>query len=268
MRTLIILLLFAANLSLAQNLSYQSGARSAALAHASVGLSDVWAAHHNQAGLAYLEHTTAAVFVSQRYFLKDLNHAALAFATPAGEGRLGMALNYFGFELYNETKLGLNYARQFGSRLSFGLQLNYHRYFVQEANGNRSALTAEAGVMAKPMEKLTLGLHIFNPTRSSLSNENNEQLPLIGRLGARYAFSDRVSLLAELRKNQLYEPRYALGFEYEFVENMIFRTGINTEPIQNSFGLGYRIKNLEANLSFEYARILGSSGGIGLQYQF
>lgn len=268
MRTLSLLLLFAANLCHAQNLSYQSGARSAALAHSSVSLTDVWAAHHNQAGLAFLEQASAAIFVSQGYLLSDLNHGAVAVAIPMETGSIGLSLNYFGFELYNETKLGLNYARKFGARFAFGLQINYHNYYVEEGSGSPSALTAEAGIIAKPMDKLRLGFHIFNPTRSSFNGDTQERLPLIGRLGACYDFSDKVRLMAEVRKNQLFVERYALGFEYEFLKNLSFRTGISSEPLQHSFGLGYRLRDFEANLSYEYSRMLGGTGSIGLQYHF
>lgn len=252
----------------AQNYSNLAGGRSAALAHSSVSFTDVWAAQHNQAGLGFLKKPTVAVSYENRYFLKDLALANAAFVYPSKVGNVGLSVNYFGFELYNQSKFGLNYARAFGKYFSLGLQLNYHSFYVEEGTVNQNAVTFEAGVLAKPIPKVQLGFHIFNPSNNYKNAETEERLPVIGRLGARYAFTDDVALSAEVKKSQDIAEQYALGFEYGLLKNILFRTGVGIRPLRNTFGFGLRFKDFSADMSYEYAYILGNNANISLQYSF
>lgn len=254
--------------SMAQNYGYFAGARSASLAHSSVAISDVWAAHHNQAALAYLEKPSVGVSFEKRYFLSDLSLGNVAFAYPSKLGTIGFSVSYFGFDLYNESKFGLNYSRSFGKYFSFGLQLNYHDYYVEEGIGSPSALTFEAGVLAKPIKKLSLGFHIFNPTASTKNIETEERLPLIARLGALYQVGDDLMITAEVKKHENAKERYAAGVEYQLLEALVFRTGVGVQPLTNTFGLGLKLGWFTTDLSYEYAQVLGSNANISLQYAF
>jgi len=59
------LLLFAF-ITKAGNEDYPIGARSAAMGNASVSLSDMWSAHHNQAGLGFVRNISAGVSYENR----------------------------------------------------------------------------------------------------------------------------------------------------------------------------------------------------------
>lgn len=255
-------------ISVSQNYAYFAGARSSALAHSSVALSDVWSGHHNQAGLAFLEDPVFGISYENRFFLQDLSLANAGFALPTKLGTVGLSLSYFGFELYNESKIGLNYSRKFGQYFSFGLQLNYHSFYVEEGNSTPGFITAEAGILAKPIPKLSIGFHVFNPTNSYKNKDTDQQLDPILRLGALYQFSEDVGLTGEVKKQINLEERYALGFEYRLIEVLTFRTGVGIQPFTNTFGLGTNLGSFTANFSYEYAQTLGNNASIGLQYEF
>lgn len=263
--TLLLILPFA---SFSQNFGYMAGGRSAALAHSSVALTDVWAVHHNQAALGFLEKTTVGISYENRFFLPDLSLGNAAFAMPTNLGTVGLSFSYFGFELYNESKFGLNYARAFGKYFSMGLQINYHSYNISEGSGSDGAVTFEAGLLARPIKKLQIGFHVFNPSTSQKNAETEERLPLIVRLGAQYKIGDEVSLTAEVKKNENTAERYALGFEYQIVEKIVLRTGVGLQPLTNTFGVGLNLGSFSTHLSYEYAQVLGSNGNISLQYSF
>ncbi len=252
----------------AQNYGYLAGARSAGLAHSSVALEDVWACHHNQAALAWLERPEMAISYENRYFLQDLAIGNAAFAYPSQWGTMGVSLSYFGFDLYNQTKIGLNYSRSFSKFFSFGLQINYESFYVSEGSRQTGTITYEAGIIGKPLRELNLAFHIYNPGNHFKNIETDETLPFIGRLGARYEFSPEVALTAEVRKQQELSERYSLGFEYRLMEILSLRTGAALQPLTNTFGLGFNFSSFHFDLAYEYAQILGNNATISLQYQF
>ncbi len=251
-----------------QNYGYLAGGRSAAMAHSSVALEDIWSSHHNQAGLAWLEEPELALSYENRYFLKDLSIGNAAFAYPTSFGTLGLSLSYFGFDLYNQAKIGLNYSRPFGRFFSFGLQLNYESFYVSEGTQGSGAVTYEAGIVGKPLPGLNLAFHVYNPGQHLKNIETEERLPFIGRLGARYEFNKEVALLSEVRKQENLPERYALGFEYYMLEILALRTGVALQPLTNTFGVGFRMSVLRLDMAYEYAQILGNNATISLQYQF
>ena len=231
-------------------------------------MTDIWSSFHNQAGLAYLDYPSTAISYENRFFLKDLSLANAAFAFPSKLGTIGLSLTYFGFELYNESKIGLNYSRKFGQYFSAGLQLNYHSFYVEEGNYTPGFITVEAGLLAKPIPKLSIGFHIFNPTNSHKHKDTDQQLNPILRLGALYQFNEEVGLSGEVKKAVNLEERYAIGFEYHIVEVLTLRTGVGIQPFSNTFGLGLNLGKLSTDLSYEYAQTLSNNASISLQYEF
>lgn len=59
--------------SFGQTSDFPVGARSAGMANASVALSDIWAAHHNQAALVGIEQAGVAAYYENRFLLSNLN---------------------------------------------------------------------------------------------------------------------------------------------------------------------------------------------------
>ncbi len=265
-RALLLLLMPLALLS--QNYGYFAGSRSAGLGHGSVALIDGWATHHNQAALGFLEKPTLGISYENRYFLSDLSLGNVSFAYPTKLGTIGMALTYFGFELHNETKIGLNYAKAFGKRFSAGVQLDYQTYYVEEGTSSSGMFTFEIGVLAKPIEKLKIGFHIYNPPAAFKNQETDERSSIIARLGFHYEFDKKFGLVGEVKKIQDIKEHYVLGVEYKFVEKLAFRTGLGLQPLSNSFGLGLELGAFTTDLSYEFAQELGSTANISLQFAF
>ena len=143
MKRLLLALIFPYAL-VAQNQSFYAGARSAALAHSTVALSDVWSSCHNQAGLAFLEQSEIGISYQNKYFIKELMVGNIAFAVPLKNGALATSLEYFGFELFNRTKLGLSYAHRFGSYFSSAVTINYEHFYVSQGSNNGGVATFEA----------------------------------------------------------------------------------------------------------------------------
>src|SRR4051812_44198172 len=182
--------------------NYLSGARSAALANASTALTDVWACFHNQAALSNLKNITGGFSFDNRFGISNLNTEGFAVAIPTKKGAFGLSGTVFGYNVYNEKKVGLAYAKSFGEKISAGIQLDYLNTFIaDEYYGSKSTYAVEGGLLAEPIKNLKIGAHIFNPTRAKLAEYDDERVPTIVRLGASYKFSEKTTWSIEEEKD-------------------------------------------------------------------
>jgi len=233
------------------------GGRSAGMGNASVTLNDLWAIHNNQAGLAGIKNISAGIYYENLYGLKELGLKAGVVELPTKSGVFGLSMSYFGYSQYNESKIGLAYAKSLGTKFSVGVQLDYLGIHIGENYGNTSAVAAEIGLLYKISKKLNIGAHIYNPTRAKIANYNNERVPTVFRLGLSYIFSDKVIVAAETEKDIQYNAAFKAGIEYHPVKQFYFRAGISTDPVLDAFGFGLELKNFNLDFAATYHQTLG-----------
>ena len=251
----------------AQYLS-QTGTRQAAMGNTGVAGYDLWAAFHNQAGQAQIENISGGVYFSNYFGIKELSTKALTFALPVLKtGVFGMNYNYYGFDLFNQSKVGLSYSMKLGKMISAGIQLDYLRTKQGLEYGIANTFTAELGMIASPVKNLQIGAHVFNPTGSKISDFSNEVLPTIFTLGIGYTFSEKVIFNIETEKDLEFEPVFKSGLEYIAFKSLFLRLGITTKPTQYTFGIGYEFHNLNFDISFINHQTLGFTSQFGLSYK-
>ena len=246
------------------------GARSSALANTSLTLVDVWSAHHNQAGLGFISKASAGVSYENRFQLAEtgLSSAVIALPLKNNKGTFGLSVRKFGYSQYNESKIGLGFGRSFGDHLSIGMQLNYQSIQIGDIYGNKSAFTVEVGAMYKLSPELTIAAHIYNPSRSKITEFDQDRLPAIMRLGMRYQFSKRVFLAVETEKDTYNKAVLRCGMEY-FVGDILFlRAGVASQPLSNSFGFGLKLNKFQVDMAGNFHPVLGISPQLSLTYQF
>lgn len=252
----------------AGNEDYPIGARSAAMGNASASLSDVWSAHHNQAGLAFVHDFSAGVSYENRFLLKEISIRGCAIALPIKSGTFGLCITNFGYSQYKESKYSLSFAKSFGDKLSAGIAMDYLTTKIAEGYGNKGVLAAEVGIIARPMKNLSIGAHVFNPTRAKISTYDDERLPTILRLGADYNFSDKVTFAIETQKDIKYKAEFKAGIEYKAVKEFYLRIGVSTNPTLSTFGFGLNLKNFKVDFAASYHQTLGISPQMSLSYTF
>lgn len=250
------------------NDNFAIGARSAGMSNASVSLHDVWSAHHNQAGLGFVKNNSCGVYYENRFLLKELSLRAGVAAIPVKGGTFGLSFSNFGYSLYSESKFSLSYAKAFGNKLSVGIAMDYLNTKIAEGYGSKGVAVAEIGIQTKPLKGLTIGAHLFNPTRTQLVDHNKERVPTIFRVGGNYSFSDKVMLAIETEKDISQKAIFKTGIEYKPINGFYLRAGVSTRPSLNSFGFGMNIKHLKIDLSSNYNATLGFGPQVGLTYIF
>lgn len=244
------------------------GGRSAALANASVALTDFWSLQNNQAGLAFYNRPAGAIYFENRYMVKEMSLKAGGVVMPVKAGVLGLNISYFGYPKYNESKFGLAYARSFGDVLAVGVQLDYLHTSIAENYGKKGVATFEIGLLSKINKHLSIGAHIFNPIQAKLTDYNNERIPAIIRIGAAYSFDENILVTVEAEKDTQMDPVFKCGLEYRIIEQIYVRGGISTNPGLYSFGFGLDFKKVKIDFSSSVHEVLGYSPQISLIYNF
>lgn len=243
------------------------GANSTAMGGYSATLTDVWSANNNQAGLGFITDISGGIFYENRFLLKETSYRAGAFVLPVKTGAFGLSVASFGYELYSETKAGLSYGQRLGDKVSVGVQINYLNTTLSQDYGSRNTLTGAAGLIAKMNDEISIGVHVYNPTRSQLAEYDNEKVPTVMKLGLDYRFSEKVMLGVETEKDMNYDAVVKAGLEYHITEILYLRGGISTNPILSSFGFGLEMKNFKMDISSSFHQTLGMTPGISLVYQ-
>jgi len=241
-------------------------ARSKGVANASVAFTGINSIFTNQAGLAGLENMGFLLSAEQRFVLNDLNNLGAGFAIPTNSGTFGLSISYFGFEDFNQSKIGLTYARKLMEKFSIGIQFDMLSTQISEY-GNKNLFTFEIGVQSELIENLLLGFHLYNPVKLELIED--EFLPTILRAGATYTASKKLMLHTELEKDFDFPFVFKAGIEYELVNDFWLRLGVHTNPTALSFGIGYQMKNgLRFDLASNYHQELGFTPSIGVGFDF
>ncbi len=242
-----------------------AGARGLAMGDASVTFRDINSAFSNQAGLAFLEGMSFTAFAEQRFLLAELGSYSAAFAYPFDNNTFGLTLNYFGYENYNEQKIGLAYSRKLFEGVGLGAQVDYIGTRIPEY-GTASSLTFELGVQADLLEDFIVGAHIFSPIRTRLTDNERDVIPTQINVGIAYSPSDKVLISIEVEKDIDYIAAFKGGIEYRLIEQLSLRIGAGTQPIQNGFGIGIHLGNLDIDFATAYHQYLGFTPGVSVTY--
>lgn len=251
----------------AGNDNFPTGSRMGGMGFCGLTVSDVWGAQHNQANLAFVKPFSAGVYYENKFNVKETALKSIAAALPFDKaGSFGLTATQFGSTNYTEGKYGLAYARKLAENFSAGFQINYNTIRLGDIYGKKQTFTAEFGIRARLVEKLTFGAHVYNISRAPLHPYASEYIPTILRFGLEYRFSQAVFMLAETETTIHHRTNIKTGIEYNLRQKVFLRAGINTYPFMASFGAGYQHKFLQLDIAAAYYETLGFSPNISLSF--
>lgn len=242
------------------------GARSSGLSNSSIALADPWSVFNNQAGLGWQRSYWAGVYQENRFFVNELSYSSLGVCIPVKPGTFGVGLTHFGYSQYNQSRLGLAYGMMLSKTVSAGVGINYHTVRLSGGYGGSECITAEGGIIYQPLQKITLGAHVFNPTRSTLGSNLN--LTTSFGIGMVYRPVDNVLIAIQGDDNTQSSPIIRTGIEYSPAKSLSLRAGISSNPMSLSFGLGWIVKSICFDIAFSYHQVLGYTPYISLSYNF
>ena len=146
---------------------------------------DVFSFSNNQASLAQMKNAAAGIYGEKRFMLNELSLYQFAIAVPTNSGNFGIKAGYFGFSDYNESQMGLAYARKLGSKVDIGVQFNYNG--IQASGyGGATAINFEIGTVFNLNDELNAGIHVYNPVGGKFGKNAEEKLVSIYTVGLGY----------------------------------------------------------------------------------
>jgi len=233
----------------------------------SINHADVFSFTNNQASLAQMKSAAAGVYGERRFMLNELSLYQLAIAVPTNSGNFGVKAGYFGFSDYNESQMGLAYARKLGNKVDIGVQFNYNGIQVS-GYGNSSAINFEIGTIFHLTDKLHAGVHAYNPVGGKYGKNSEEKLASIYTVGLGYEASDKFFVSAEIEKEEHQPVNVNAGMQYKFLPQFMARAGIATNTSNVYAGVGLFLKTFRLDVVASYHPQLGVTPGLMLVYNF
>ena len=268
MKKLILPLFFLNSLFISANNDKNSlGGKAAGMGNASVTFSDVYAVFSNQAGLADLEGISIGIYAENRFLISDLNLFAAAFAYPTKSGTFGLGVVYFGNSGYNETKIGLAYGRKLFEKISVGAELDYVGLAIEE-HGGKSTFTFGIGLQYNINKLISVGAHVYNPMRISLTDVDTDKLPSIIKFGLSFTPSDKILIATEAEHNIDSSTMFKFGLDYNVIDKLNLRAGFSTNPTAFTFGVGLELKSFGIDIAGGYHPVLGYSPALSVNPVF
>lgn len=238
------------------------------MGNASVSLYDFWSLYNNQAGLANIEKPEVGVSYDYNYQIWQTGVTAAGFVLPTKSGVFAIMGNRYGYSSYAEHNNAISYSRNLGKKFSAAVTFNYLLFSQAETIRYRGAFFFQTGLISTPIEKLQIGLHLYNPGMATLADYNDKKVPTIVRFGISYEFSDEVIASIETEKDIDQKPRFKAGVQYQAIPDFFIRTGFMTNPNQFSLGIGYKIKSFTTDIAMTTHEILPLSSQIAFRYHF
>lgn len=249
-------LIFFSQYATAGNDKNSLGAKAGGMGGASVTNSDAFSIFANQAGLARINAFSAALYGENRFLQSDLSLYSIGAALPVGGGAFGIGIQYFGTTDYNEKQLRIGYGRVLFEKLSLGIELDGISIGMGEY-GNKTAFTFGIGLLYDINTNFKVGAHIYNPLRLQITDQENDRLPMILKVGIAFEPSDKATVILETEKNMDKKFIVKAGVEYRIVEKLYIRGGFSTNPGQSSLGVGVNLGAVKIDLSSSIHPALG-----------
>jgi hypothetical protein len=233
----------------------------------SINHTDVFSFVNNQASLAQMKNASVGVYGERRFMLDELSLYQLAVAVPTNSGNFGVKAGYYGFSDYNESQIGLAYARKLGSKMDIGVQFNYNGILVS-GYGNSSAINFEIGTVFHLTDKLNAGVHAYNPVGGKYGKNSEEKLASIYTIGLGYEASPKFFVSAEIEKEENQPVNVNAGMQYKFLPQLMARVGIATNTSNAYAGIGLFLKTFRLDAVASYHPQLGVTPGLMFIYNF
>jgi len=247
------------------------GARQAGMGLNSSTLVNVFSTSSNQAVGAFMENPALGLYYSTVGLSGGINMISGVAAIPLSKkkygGTIGLNINYFGNNLYDEKKAGLNYSLKLAEYISVGAQLDILNFRQSAPYGNKTFATFELGVFARPFKELSVGAHIYNPLKLEIDDLYQERIPTVLKIGVTYEAFKKFFISAEMTKDLQADFVFRAGIDYQIIDALNIRAGMSTNPTIVTFGTGLNFKGMRMDIAGSYQSLLGFSPHVGMTYE-
>lgn len=259
------LLLLLPNLLQGQGFPDFPGAKSAGLGHTNVSLSNVWSVQNNIGALGFVEEPQLAFGFHTRLHLQELNTFGALAVVPLPKGACGASISRYGTGPYSLQGAGVGYSHKI-SYISLGVKFSYLQRSIEHL-GSQGAMVLEAGGKAELLPQLHFAAHGYNLSQSRFSTQNEERIPTLLKAGLTFLPTDKLQLFLQTFKDIEYPARFSAALAYLLVPELQLRTGLQTQPLNVSFGLGFELRRILFDYAFQQQPALGVQHFLSIGYK-
>ena len=229
---------------------------------------NLYAFDHNAAVLPFLQSLEAGIAYQPHFLSNEIRSQALYLAARIPRGGIGLALQNYGIpEVSSINQISAAYSRSFGPKFASAIAINYHGFHVKNVISEQS-YSLDLGFYYKLVNEFAVGAVWKNISGVNYSDLIDRSIDSRAGLGARYTFSSDVSVASDLLYSRLQGLLYRVGVDYTMGKLVHFRTGLDTNPMILTAGIGIIVKDWRVDLSTTYHRRLGTAPQIALAYAF
>ncbi|MDR0667252.1 MAG: hypothetical protein LBF90_01375 [Prevotellaceae bacterium] len=256
--------------ALAQPALSPTGARAAGMGGITSVEVDVWSAVNNPGCLGMMTEAGAGVSHEQRFAASDLGVSSIVATWPLWGHRVGVYLSSLnlGLASFGESLAGLSAGRKLNEYLAVGVGMEGRLLHFPQGYHNLWAVAGQAGVWARPAERLTVGFRVANMTFSKWNSDAGDLLPVVFTLGACYVVAAPVKLYVEAAKDVYEALRMKFGTEWTIGQALCLRVGVVSGPFEMHFGAGYTHKRLCFDAALSRHPVLGYTPTGGIRFRF
>ena len=243
------------------------GVKAVGMANAFVAISDdPWAINYNPAGLTQIYTMQCSAFmVPEQYGLEELRTTAIAASVPLSFSTLGFKVEYFGFDLYNETEFGIAIAGKIDRNVSTGISLNYQRLDIK-GYGTEGNFMLDAGILAQVTERVRAGFSIQNVTGTTIG-KIGDKIPQVCAFGISWFPLYDLLLTIEMEKDVRFPASIKFGIEQIVLHVFALRAGVANNPDKYSAGIALKYSSFEFGYAAYSHPDLGWTHQIELSFQ-
>jgi hypothetical protein len=207
-----------------------------------------------------MKDVAIGVYGERRFLLAATSLYTVAAAVPTKNGNLGINIIYSGFKNFNESQIGLAYARSLSKKVDIGIQFNYYAYKVPSYY-SASTINFEIGTIIHLTDKLNIGVHVYNPV-GGIFFKTDEKLTAAYTVGLGYDASDNFFISAEIVKEENFPAGINTGIQYRFMKQFFARIGVASATSTWYTGFGISWDNFRVDVTGSFHPQLGLSPGL------
>jgi hypothetical protein len=225
----------------------------------------------NPALLAVREQSKLYANYYNRYSVSELSTVSSGFYYLNDILPAGIEITSFGYDEYRESLFRLSVGKQIARKWALGVAVQYCLLQSVLFEENSGRISADIGITYRPVENVLTGLSIlhFPSFKTGDKNVDNKHIaPYSVQFGFNWDIMNMVLITGSLENGEEEGVTGSFGMEYIPFDDFKIRTGIRTAPLRPSFGIGYCIAGINADVGMVYHSVLGVSMGVGLSFSF
>jgi len=229
--------------------------------------SDAFSFAGNQALLCYTPHSRLGAFSEKKFMLEETAMHGLFFSLPVWNGGAGLQFRYTGFADFNQSMLGLAYAKKLGNLVGIGLQFDYHMIHIA-GYGSSAAIGTGAALLVQPSNNLYIGFQVANPVGGRFRKNNGERLATVVKTSIGYEASQQVLIVLDIDKEEDRPVEILATLRYVFARRFFATIGISGSSGSPFAGIGLQWKQFRFDFSTRFHPQLGFSPAVSLMAEF